>query len=146
FLPPDQLESAMSSMADLNRADEIGIGVPVPFAILRGDGSRTWQQIGAVPLGDDPDVEGLTFYFIPWDTHHHLDRFMAALLADEPLPTVLGHLARSIAFGLEAVGAAIHPDTTRAAIAPVGASVPERSEEHTYEIQSREKIVCRLLL
>lgn len=125
FLPPDQLESAASSMADLNRADEIGIGVPVPFAILRGDGSRTWQQIGAVPLGDDPAVEGLTFYFIPWDTHHHLDRFMAALLADEPLPVVLGHLARSIAFGLEAVGAAIHPDPTRAAIAPVGASVPE---------------------
>lgn len=125
FLPPEHLESAMTSMADLNRADEIGIGVPVPFPILRPDGSHTWQQVGAVPLADDPDVDGMTFFFIPWDSHHHLDRFMAALLADEPLPEVLGHLARSIAHGLEAVGAAIHPDPTQASLGPVGASVPE---------------------
>ncbi|QGG95398.1 GGDEF domain-containing protein [Actinomarinicola tropica] len=108
FIPPDQVEAAVQSIADLNRADEIGIGVPVPYAIYRFDGSLTWQAIGAVPMLDDPDVEGFTFYFLPWDTHHHLDEFMAALLADEPLPTVLEHLARSISTGLEAVGAAVH--------------------------------------
>ena len=124
-LPPDQIESAMSSMADLNRADEIGIGVPVPFAILRADGSVTWQQIGAVPLADDPDVGGMTFYYIPWDSHHHLDQAMAALLADEPLADVLGHLARSISYALEAVGAAIHHDLRSGGSPAVGAGVPD---------------------
>lgn len=124
FLPPDQIESAMSSMAELGRADEIGIGVPVPFAILRADGTVTWQQIGAVPLSDD-DVEGLTFYFIPWDAHHHLDQFMAALVADAPLREVLGHLARSIASSLESVGVAIHRDVGPGAPPGVGTGVPE---------------------
>lgn len=124
FLPPEQIESAISSMTDLGRADEIGIGVPVPFQILRTDGTRTWQQIGAVPLADDPDVEGLTFYYIPWDSHHHLDQFMAALLADEPLPVVLEHLARSISFGLEAVGVGLHHDPRAGGAPAVGAGVP----------------------
>lgn len=126
FLPPDQVESAISSMADLGRADEIGIGVPVPFAILRVDGTRTWQQIGAVPLTDDPDVQGITFFYIPWDSHHHLDQFMAALLADDPLDVVLEHLARSIAYGLEAIGAAIHHDLRAGSASAVGAGVPHQ--------------------
>jgi len=124
FLPPDQIESAINSMSDLGRADEIGIGVPVPFAILRADGSLTWQQVGAVPLVDDPEVEGITFFYIPWDSHHHLDLFMAALLADEPLAVVLEHLARSIAYGLEAVGVAIHHDLRSGGAPAVGADVP----------------------
>src|SRR5690606_40689449 len=33
-----------------------------------------------------------------------------------------------------------------ARMVPVGAQVIERSEEHTSELQSREKLVCRLLL
>jgi diguanylate cyclase (GGDEF)-like protein/PAS domain S-box-containing protein len=125
FLPPDQIESAISSMQDLGRADEIGIGVPVPFAILRGDGSRTWQQIGAVPLTDDPDVEGITFFYMPWDSHHHLDQFMAALLADEPLAVVLGHLAQSISYGLEAIGVSVHHDLRSGGAAAAGAGVPD---------------------
>ncbi len=124
FLPPDQVESAINSMADLGRADEIGIGVPVPFAIMRADGSLTWQQIGAVPLTGDPDVEGITFFYIPWDSHHHLDQFMASLLADDPLEAVLEHLARSIAYGLEAIGAAIHHDLRPGGAPAVGAGVP----------------------
>jgi diguanylate cyclase (GGDEF)-like protein/PAS domain S-box-containing protein len=124
FLPPDQIESAINSMSELGRADEIGIGVPVPYEILRTDGTRTWHQVGAVPLGDDPDVEGLTFYYIPWDSHHHLDQFMAALLADEPLPAVLEHLARSIAFGLEAVGVAVHHDPRSGGARAAAAGVP----------------------
>lgn len=123
FLPPDQIEAAINSMADLGRADEIGIGVPVPYPIIRSDGTHTWQAIGAVPLADDPDVEGLTFYFLPWDTHHHLDRFMAALLADEPLPVVLEPLSMSIAAGLEAIGAAVHLDDG-GVLRSVGANVP----------------------
>jgi diguanylate cyclase (GGDEF)-like protein/PAS domain S-box-containing protein len=125
FLPPDQIESAISSMQDLGRADEIGIGVPVPFAILRADGSRTWQQIGAVPLNDDPDVEGITFFYMPWDSHHHLDQFMAALLADEPLVVVLEHLAQSIAFGLEAIGVSVHHDLRSGGAVAAGAGVPD---------------------
>lgn len=108
FIPPDQVESAITSMGDLNRAQEIGIGVPTVYAIVRPDGSVTWQAVGAVPLAGEPDVDGFTFYFIPWDAHHHLDEFMAALLADEPLRVVLEHYSRSVAASLEAVGAAVH--------------------------------------
>src|SRR5690606_40090886 len=36
--------------------------------------------------------------------------------------------------------------TRRTSLLPVADEVPERSEEHTSELQSRENLVCRLLL
>jgi diguanylate cyclase (GGDEF)-like protein/PAS domain S-box-containing protein len=122
FIPPDQVESAIASMGELNRAGEIGIGVPTAYAIVRPDGTLTWQAVGAVPLVDDPDVGGITFFFVPWDAHHHFDEFMSALLAGEPLARVLGHLSSSIAASLEAVGVSIHHGYDGGAFAGVGAA------------------------
>ncbi len=108
FLPPDQVEVALRTIGDLLRADEIGIGVPTPYAIMRDDGGVTWQAIGAVPMLDHPDVEGIVLYHLPWDAQLHFDAFLSALLAGAPLEAVLTDLGRSLAFSFEARGTVVH--------------------------------------
>src|SRR3712207_7750645 len=58
----------------------------------------------------------------------------------DALPICRGPAARAVADG--AAGAARHADRR---LAPGGGSGP-RSEEHTSELQSRQYLVCRLLL
>jgi diguanylate cyclase (GGDEF)-like protein len=61
-----------------------------------------------MPFLDHPDVDAIVLRLQRWDASHHFDDFLAALLADEPLPVVLGALCRSIAVSLEAEGAVVH--------------------------------------
>jgi len=108
FLPPDQVDDAIASMGDLVAHEEVGLGVPPVYQILRPDGTGTWRAIGAVPLLDDPDVAGVPMYFMAFDAQLHLDESLAALLAGQPLAGVLDLLARSMAAFFEAPAAAIH--------------------------------------
>ncbi|HEX4867661.1 MAG TPA: sensor domain-containing diguanylate cyclase [Acidimicrobiales bacterium] len=108
FLPPEHVEEAIASMADLVAHEQVGIGVPPVYPIVRLDGTVTWQAIGAVPLLSDPDVAGIAMYFMPWEAQLHLDDSLASLLAGDPLPQVLGTLTRAVAVSFESPGAAIH--------------------------------------
>ncbi|NLD77920.1 MAG: diguanylate cyclase [Acidimicrobiales bacterium] len=107
FTPPEEVERALQSIEELTRADDLGIAVPTAFPIIRKDGTLTWMAIGAVPLFDT-DVEGMTFYFLPWDAQLHFDEFFAALLAGDPLDVVFARLALSIAISMESLGVSIH--------------------------------------
>jgi diguanylate cyclase (GGDEF)-like protein/PAS domain S-box-containing protein len=108
FLPPEQIDDAIATMGDLTAHEEVGLGVPPVYQILRPDGTGTWRAIGALPLIDDPDVAGVPMYFMAFDAQLHLDESLAALLAGQPLPRVLDLLARSTAAFFEAPAAAIH--------------------------------------
>src|SRR5690606_14282663 len=83
--------------------------------------------------------------------------FCTSEIDSSPPPTAMGTLSRMICFA--AVAMAIRPEphcrstlmpatlTGRpAATAALRAMLPPRSEEHTSELQSRENLVCRLLL
>lgn len=107
FTPAEEVDRALQSIDELTRHDELGIGVPTAFPIIRKDGTWTWMVIGAVPLLDPP-VEGMTFYFLPWDAQLHFDEFFASLLAGDPLDVVLTRLALSVAISLEVAGVSIH--------------------------------------
>jgi len=107
FTPADQVERAIESLGELVQHDELGIGVPTMFAVIRPDGGLTWSAVGAVPLLDGP-VEGIALCLLPWDAQLHFDESMSALLAGSPLETVFAHLAMSISVSLEAAGAVIH--------------------------------------
>lgn len=107
FTPAEEVERALQSIEELTQAEDLGIGVPTAFPIIRKDGNWTWMAIGAVPLLDPP-VEGMSFYFIPWDAQLHFDEFFASLLAGDPLDVVLARLALSIAISVEVLGVSIH--------------------------------------
>ena len=107
FTPAEEVDRALQSIDELTQAEDLGIGVPTAFPIIRKDGAWTWMAIGAVPLLDPP-VQGMTFYFIPWDAQLHFDEFFASLLAGDPLDVVLARLALSIAISLEVLGVSIH--------------------------------------
>lgn len=108
FIPPDQIDDAIQSMADLTSHAELGIGVPTVYAVTRPDGELTWHAVGAAPLLDDPDVRGTSFFLLPWDAQLHFDESISALLAGRDLDRVLVHLARSITISLEALGVIVH--------------------------------------
>lgn len=108
FLPPEQIDDAIATMIDLAAHEEVGLGVPPVYQILRPDGTGTWRAIGAVPLIDDPHVAGVAMYFMAFDAQLHLDEALAALMAGQPLPQVLDLLARSMAAFFEAPAAAVH--------------------------------------
>lgn len=107
-LPPDQVDDAIATMGDLVAHEDVGLGVPPVYQIVRGDGTGTWRSIGAVPLLDDPDVGGVVMYFMAFDAQLHLDESLAALLAGKPLTEVLDRLALAMAAFFEAPGAGIH--------------------------------------
>ena len=109
FLPPDQVELAIEAVSEIDQIDRGGAGVPMVFQILRADDRVAWVEVGAIPLFDIPGVDNLiVLRERRWDEQHWFDRFVAALLADEPLDDVLAALCRSIAFALEADGAVVH--------------------------------------
>ena len=109
FLPPDQVELAIEAMAEIEHVDRHGDGVPMVFQIRRSDGELVWVEIGAIPLLDLPDIDDLiVLRERRWDEQYWFDRFVAALLADEPLDDVVAALCRSIAAALDADGAVVH--------------------------------------
>jgi diguanylate cyclase (GGDEF)-like protein/PAS domain S-box-containing protein len=108
FLPPDEIPRAVAAIAEIDEMDRAGAGVPMVFSLLRPDGQLTWVEIGAMPFLDQPDIDAIVLRLQKWDASHHFDAFLAALLADEPLPAVLNGLCRSIAVSLEAEGAVVH--------------------------------------
>lgn len=108
FLPPDQVDEAITSLGELAQADELGLGVPTVYAVTRPDGSLTWSAVGAVPMLDDPAVDGIVLYHLPWDAQLHFDEFLDSLLAREPLDVVLRALGRSVAASLQSIGAVVH--------------------------------------
>lgn len=126
FLPPEEIALAMEAISEIDQVDREGAGVPMVFSLLRPDGERVWVEIGAMPLLDVPGVEGIVLRQQVWDAQHHFDSFVAALLADEPTPDVLGALCRSIAASLEAAGAVIHHGFDGTAfVAAAGSGVPD---------------------
>jgi diguanylate cyclase (GGDEF)-like protein/PAS domain S-box-containing protein len=128
FLRPDQIELALETVAEIDELDRAGAGVPMVFAVVRGDGRTSWLEIGAMPMLDVPGVDGIVLRMQAWDAQHHFDTFLAALLADHPLPIVLSALSRSIAGSLQAEGAAVHHGFDGAAFAAAdGDGVPAAS-------------------
>ena len=125
FLPPAETERALEAIAEIEQFDRTGAGVPMVFEVRRADGTTGWVEIGAMPFLDVPGIDGIALRHRDWTSQHHFDEFVAALLADEPLPEVLGSLSRSIAASLEAPGAAIHHGFDgQAFAAAAGAGVP----------------------
>lgn len=108
FLPDDQLETAILAIAEIDTIDRAGAGVPMMFAVSRPDGTRTWVEIGAMPMLDTLDLDVIALRLRPWDAEHHLADFLTALLAGPALESSLPPLARSIAASLQGVGASIH--------------------------------------
>lgn len=108
FLQDDQVGTAIEAIEEIDTIDRAGAGVPMVFAITRPDGSSTWVEVGAVPMLDMPELDVIALRLTPWNAQHAMGDFLAALLADASLATVLVPLARSIAASLDSVGAAVH--------------------------------------
>jgi diguanylate cyclase (GGDEF)-like protein/PAS domain S-box-containing protein len=108
FLPPDQVDTAVAAVAEIDQLDRIGAGVPITFAISTPAGGRTWVEVGAVPFLDEPDLDFIALRVRPWDAEHHLADFLTALLTAPSLVHVLEPLAAHVAASLGALGAAIH--------------------------------------
>ena len=108
FLPPDQVDTAVAAVAEIDQLDRIGAGVPITFAISNPDGGRSWVEVGAVPFLDDPTLDFIALRVRPWDAEHHLAEFLTALLTAPSLLHVLEPLASHVAASLGALGAAIH--------------------------------------
>ncbi|HEV3227487.1 MAG TPA: PAS domain S-box protein [Acidimicrobiales bacterium] len=103
FLPPDQVELAVAAIGEIESVDRDGDGVPMVFQIRRADGELAWVEIGAIPLLDVPGLDAaIVLRERVWDGQYWFDKFVGALLADEPLDDVLSALCRSIAATLEA--------------------------------------------
>jgi diguanylate cyclase (GGDEF)-like protein/PAS domain S-box-containing protein len=108
FLTPEGIEQAIEVIAEIDAEDRTGAGVPMVFEVIQPDGSTRWAEIGAIPLFDLPDFEGIALRCRLWDGQHCFDEFVTSLLGTDPLSTVLDRLCRSIALSLEAGGAAVH--------------------------------------
>ncbi|MET0728294.1 MAG: diguanylate cyclase [Acidimicrobiales bacterium] len=108
FLPPDQRETASEVVAEIDRTDRDGRGIPMVFEILHAGGGTRWVEIGATPLLDVPGIDGIVLRHRAWDAQHHQEEFVRSLLADAPLRDVLSSLARSIALAVEAGAAVVH--------------------------------------
>lgn len=122
FLPPDQIPVAVGVLAELQETNRMGVGVPMVFELLRPDGTTSWAEIGAMPLLDVPGMDAIALRLRRWDAQHQVDEFVSALLADEPLPQVLGSLAHAIALLLETDGATVHHGFDGTAFADVVAA------------------------
>jgi diguanylate cyclase (GGDEF)-like protein/PAS domain S-box-containing protein len=126
FLTPEGVDLAVQVIEEIEAVDRTGAGVPMVFELLRPDGTRTWMEIGAIPLLDVPGVEGIALRCRPWDGQAHFEDFVGSLLEDAPLPEVLGRLCRSIASSLQASGAVVHHGFDGSSFAAsAGHGVPE---------------------
>jgi diguanylate cyclase (GGDEF)-like protein/PAS domain S-box-containing protein len=108
FTTPEEVAVAIESLGDLLNHNLLGIGVPTVFSIVRADGSLTCWAVGAVPLFDQPGVEGITLFFLPWDAQRQFDDGLAALLAGDRIDVAFAKLGQGIVYALEAVGASVH--------------------------------------
>lgn len=108
FLTPVGLDEAIATLAEIDASDRDGSGVPMVFEILQADDTTLWVEVGAIPLLDVPDAEGIVLRCRPWSGQRHFEDFLTSLLADEPLPEVLTRLSRSIATSLQAASAVVH--------------------------------------
>jgi diguanylate cyclase (GGDEF)-like protein/PAS domain S-box-containing protein len=108
FLPPEQIPVAVEAIAELEEIDRYGLGVPMVFELFNPAGQTAWVEIGALPLLELEGADRIALRLRAWDGQYHFDQFLAALLADEPLPSVLVALARSVTASLEAAAAAVH--------------------------------------
>ena len=107
-LVPEDLERAIAAVAEIEAFDRTGAGAPMVFGIMRPDGSTTFVEIGALPLFDLPDFDGIAVRLQSYDAMERFERAMASLLGDEPLDVVLEALAESISLTLDAQAAVIH--------------------------------------
>jgi diguanylate cyclase (GGDEF)-like protein/PAS domain S-box-containing protein len=126
FLPPEEVPIAIDVVQEMQEVDQLGTGIPMVFRLLLPDGRTTWVEIGAMPMLDEPGVEGIVFRTRGWNGEHHINEFMRSLLANEPIEDVMGCLARSIASTLQSRAAVIHHgfDGARFATAAGGYSPP----------------------
>jgi diguanylate cyclase (GGDEF)-like protein/PAS domain S-box-containing protein len=108
LLPPDQVDAAVEAVGEIRSVDQGGSGIPMVFQLLQPDGEPRWVEIGALPLLDEPGMEGLVLRARAWNGEYHLGEFMRFLLADEPLDVALNSLTSSIASTLQARAAVIH--------------------------------------
>ena len=97
FVAPEHLATAIEAIAEINNFDRTGAGVPMVFALQRPDGRAVWVEIGAMPMLESADVEGIALRLRACSGQERFDEFIAALLADEPLDDVLAALCESIA-------------------------------------------------
>jgi diguanylate cyclase (GGDEF)-like protein len=79
-----------------------------------------------MPVLDVPGIDGIVVRHRPWEEQRHFDRFLIALLADDPLCEVLDALAQSISASVQAAGATIHHGFDGRSFAAVaGSGVPD---------------------
>ena len=107
FIAPEDVPRALDAVAEMQDIDRAGAGVPMVFTLVRPDGSRTWVEIGAMPLLDLGE-DAIALRLRPYDSQQHFDDFVNRLLADAPLAEVLEALVRSIGDSLGAAGATVH--------------------------------------
>src|SRR3954451_20294813 len=84
FVAPEDIPRALDAVAEIQGIDRDGAGVPMVFALLRPDGSRTWVEVGAMPLLD-LDVDAIALRLRPCDAQEYFDDFLTRLLGDAPL-------------------------------------------------------------
>src|SRR5690606_41392227 len=89
----------------------------------------------------------LFFLFYCYAAHRDLHSFPTRRSSDLPLADAIEYVQYAEDRGFEAVWQA-ESRLVRDAIVPMAAfaATTRRSEEHTSELQSRENLVCRLLL
>ncbi len=126
FLTPEGIADALEVLAEIDDDDRGATGVPMVFEILQPDGSTAWAEIGAIPLLDVPEVEGIALRCRPWGGQRLLEQFIDSLLVDAPLAEVLGHLCKAVAAALQATGASVHHGFDGEAFAAAtGSGVPD---------------------
>jgi diguanylate cyclase (GGDEF)-like protein/PAS domain S-box-containing protein len=125
LLLPEDLERAAEAIAEIDAFDREGAGVPMVFGVQRGDGTVGWLEIGAMPMLGVPDIDAIVLRLRPCDAQQGYDRFLDALVADQPLDEVLTTLAWSITHSLDAQGTVVfHGFDGSAFASAAGVGVP----------------------
>jgi diguanylate cyclase (GGDEF)-like protein/PAS domain S-box-containing protein len=108
LLPPDQVAVAIEGVSEVDTVNRTADGVPMVFEVLRPDGSRNPVEVAALPVVDLAGDDIIALRVRPFESQHHFDGFLAAMLDGRPLDELLEPLCRSIAVSLGAAGAAVH--------------------------------------
>lgn len=108
LLPADQVDIAVAGLAEVSTLNRSADGLPIVFHVLRRDGTTVPVEVAALPVLDLPGGDGIALRLRIWESEHHFDGFLAAMLDGLPLDTLLGHLCRSIAAGTDSAAAAVH--------------------------------------
>jgi diguanylate cyclase (GGDEF)-like protein/PAS domain S-box-containing protein len=108
LLPPDQVAVAIEGVSEVDTVNRTADGVPMVFEVLRPDGSRNPVEVAALPVVDLAGDDIIALRVRPFESQHHFDGFLAAMLDGRPLDELLEPLCRSIAVSLGAAGVAVH--------------------------------------